>query len=74
MKNLNDLKPDPDDAASLVLEANGCSFPRTARQPTNSDDTKTRAWNNNFRTSRNCGGEQTETFIVPIPQLVKESK
>ena len=56
----------PDDAASLVLEANGCYFPRSARQPTSFEDTKTRAWNNNSRTSRNCSGEQTKTLIVPI--------
>lgn len=56
----------PHDAASLVFEANGCYFPRSARQPTSFEDTKTRAWNNNSRTSRNCG-EQTKTFIVPIP-------
>ena len=58
----------PDDAVSLVLEANGCYFPRSARHPTSFEDTKTRAWNNNSRTSRNCGSKQTKTFIVQIPR------
>ena len=57
----------PDDATSLVLEANGCYFPRSQYQPINFADTKTPEWNVDNRTSRNCGGERSKAFIVPIP-------
>jgi subtilisin-like proprotein convertase family protein len=57
----------PDDATSLVLEANGCYFPRSEYQPLNFADTKTATWNVDNRTSRNCGGQRSKAFIVPIP-------
>ena len=57
----------PEDAASVVLEANGCYFPRSAYQPVSFADTKDARWNVDNRTSRNCGGQRTKTFVVPIP-------
>ena len=57
----------PDDATSIVLEANGCYFPRSAYQPLNFKETKDPDWNVQNRTSRNCGGQRTKAFIVPIP-------
>lgn len=57
----------PDDATSLVLETNGCYFPRNAYQPANFQETKSPTWNHDHRTSRNCGGQQTKAFVVPIP-------
>ena len=57
----------PDDATSIVLEANGCYFPRSAYQPRNFRETKDPDWNVQNRTSRNCGGQRTKAFIVPIP-------
>jgi len=62
----------PDDATSLVLEANGCYFPLSAYQPRNFDETKDRDWNATHRTSRNCGGQQTKAFVVPIPTATVE--
>lgn len=57
----------PDDASSLVLESNGCYFPRSFYPPNNFSDTKSDRWNNDDRTSRNCSGEITKAFVVPIP-------
>jgi subtilisin-like proprotein convertase family protein len=57
----------PDDATSLVLETNGCYFPRSAYQPLNFAETKRQEWNVANRTSRNCGGQSTTAFVVPIP-------
>jgi hypothetical protein len=62
----------PDDATSLVLEANGCYFPRSSYQPINFDDTKTDEWNVLNRSSRNCGvtedtNRRSKAFVVPIP-------
>ena len=62
----------PDDATSLVLEANGCYFPRSAYQPRNFAETKDENWNVSNRTSRNCGGQQTKAFLVPIPTATVE--
>jgi hypothetical protein len=56
----------PRDAISIVLESNGCYFPRSAYQPNNFDDTKdAKRWAVDNRTSRNCG--DSKAFIVPIP-------
>jgi hypothetical protein len=57
----------PDDASSIVLESNGCYFPRSYYPPNDFTDTKSQRWNANDRTSRNCGGETTQAFVVPIP-------
>jgi subtilisin-like proprotein convertase family protein len=57
----------PEDAASLVLESNGCYFPRSTYQPVDFADTKATRWNVFNRTSRNCGGQRTKAFLVPIP-------
>jgi hypothetical protein len=57
----------PDNATQLVLEYNGCYFPRSQYQPNDFADTRSERWNKDKRTSRNCGGEQAEAFIVPIP-------
>jgi subtilisin-like proprotein convertase family protein len=57
----------PDDATSLVMEANGCYFPRSSYQPNNFLDTKSAEWNLPSRTSRNCGGPISKAFVVPIP-------
>jgi hypothetical protein len=57
----------PDDATSLVLEANGCYFPRTAYQPKDFEQTKSEDWNVDQRTSRNCSGSRPKAFVVPIP-------
>jgi len=57
----------PEEATSLVLESNGCYFPRSAYEPNNFADTKSDDWNDNNRTSRNCSGSATKAFVVPIP-------
>jgi subtilisin-like proprotein convertase family protein len=57
----------PEEATSLVMESNGCYFPRSYYPPNNFADTKEPEWNNDNRTSRNCGGESTRAFVVPIP-------
>lgn len=56
----------PEEATALVLESNGCYFPRSSYQPNSFADTKTGDWNVNGRTSRNCG-DPTKAFVVPIP-------
>ena len=63
----------PEDASSLVLESNGCYFPRSFYQPNSFADTKSDRWNVLDRTSRNCGvggGDEprTKAFVVPIPK------
>ena len=56
----------PNEATSLVLQANGCYFPRDAYQPNDFNDTVNRSrWQVENRTSRNCG--ESKAFIVPIP-------
>jgi hypothetical protein len=58
----------PDDATSLVLEYNGCYFPRSQYPPNDFADTKdAERWNKAGRTSRQCGGTDSRAFIVPIP-------
>jgi len=52
----------PEEASSIVLESNGCYFPRSEYQPAEFSDTKT--WGD-ARTSRGCG--RVKAFIVPIP-------
>lgn len=56
----------PEEATSLLLESNGCYFPRDSYQPNNFDDTQTpKRWIADNRMSRNCG--QGKAFLVPIP-------
>jgi hypothetical protein len=56
----------PDEATSLVLESNGCYFPRSAYQPNDFNDTLDRdRWGVEHRTSRNCAN--SKAFLVPIP-------
>src|SRR5438094_6497020 len=55
----------PDSATALVLESNGCFFPRTAYQPLNFADTQSVTWNADERSSRNC--TKGRAFVVPIP-------
>jgi hypothetical protein len=57
----------PDDATALVLEANGCYFPRSFYPPNDFGDTKSPRWNDDGRTSRNCDGAVSKAFVVPIP-------
>ena len=62
----------PDDATSLLIEANGCYFPRSSYQPGDFEDTKNPDWNVTNRTSRNCivgngNTPSTRAFVVPIP-------
>lgn len=55
----------PEEATSLVLESNGCYFPRSAYQPNDFNDTMDERWSAERRTSRNCG--ESKGFLVPIP-------
>ena len=56
----------PNEATSLVLESNGCYFPRDAYQPNDFNDTlDATRWGIGKRTSRNCG--DSKAFLVPIP-------
>lgn len=55
----------PEEATFLMLEANGCYFPRSAYQPNDFNDTTNDRWSNNGKTSRNCG--ESKAFLVPIP-------
>jgi hypothetical protein len=62
----------PDNATSIVLETNGCYFPRSSHQPIDFDDTKSNDWNVLNRSSRNCGvtedsNRRSKAFVVPIP-------
>lgn len=64
----------PDEATSLILESNGCYFPRSSYQPNNFADTMSPDWNVADRKSRNCSGRDTDgkiipnrAFVVPIP-------
>ena len=56
----------PEEATSLVMEANGCYFPRSAYQPNNFEDTKNADRWGDSRTSRGCSNN-TKAFVVPIP-------
>src|ERR1700687_1541104 len=55
----------PDIATQLLLESNGCYFPRSAYEPNNFADTVADRWNANNGTSRNCGA--AKAFLVAIP-------
>jgi hypothetical protein len=55
----------PEEATSIVVESNGCYFPRSAYQPNDFDDTKDASRWGDSRTSRGCGSSQA--FVVPIP-------
>lgn len=56
----------PEEATSLILESNGCYFPRSSYQPRDFNDTLSGdRWNVGNRTSRNCGA--SKAFLVPIP-------
>jgi hypothetical protein len=56
----------PEEATSIVLESNGCYFPRSAYQPNDFADTKhAKRWGDS-RTSRGCGVE-SKVFVVPVP-------
>ena len=55
----------PEEATSLIVESNGCYFPRSEYQPNDFADTKDNAkWGSN-RTSRGCG--QSKGFLLPVP-------
>lgn len=63
----------PEEATSIVLESNGCYFPRSYYPPNNFEHTKSDEWNLGSRTSRNCGGNSSDgirskAFVVPIPK------
>jgi hypothetical protein len=58
----------PEEATSILLEANGCYFPRSYYQPNNFAHTKDPEWNDDGRTSRNCNGTTSKAFLVPIPK------
>jgi subtilisin-like proprotein convertase family protein len=58
----------PEEATSLVLESNGCYFPRSYYPPNDFKHTKSPEWNESDRTSRNCGGRESKAFVVPIPK------
>lgn len=62
----------PEEATSIVLESNGCYFPRAYYPPNDFNDTKTAPWNDVNRTSRNCGGMISKAFVVPIPSARPE--
>jgi hypothetical protein len=54
----------PEEATSVMLESNGCYFPRSYYQPIDFNDTLDRRWQDE-RTSRSCG--DSKAFLVPIP-------
>src|SRR3712207_5219831 len=56
----------PQEATSVVLESNGCYFPRAAYQPNNFTDTKDAERWGDSRTSRGCG-VASKAFVVPVP-------
>lgn len=60
----------PEKATSLVLESNGCYFPRSAYQPNNFSETKNAAEWGDTKTSRGCGAGKA--FIVKIPGALVE--
>jgi len=55
----------PEEATSLLIQANGCYFPRSEYQPNDFNDTLNDTWSTERRTSRSCGG--SKAFLVPIP-------
>jgi hypothetical protein len=56
----------PEEATALVLESNGCYFPRSEYQPNDFADTKDVTRWGSTRTSRGCS-EKSKAFVVPIP-------
>jgi hypothetical protein len=62
----------PEEASALVMESNGCYFPRSSYQPNNFPHTKSDEWNDDGRTSRNCSGTTSKAFVVPIPSALVE--
>ncbi|HEX8737696.1 MAG TPA: hypothetical protein VF721_20355, partial [Pyrinomonadaceae bacterium] len=55
----------PREATSIVMESNGCYFPRSEYQPNNFADTvMSERWSRS-RTGRGCG--ESKAFIVPVP-------
>jgi hypothetical protein len=56
----------PEEATSVVLESNGCYFPRSAYQPNDFADTKDNTRWGSDRTSRGCSNK-SKAFVVPIP-------
>jgi hypothetical protein len=61
----------PEEATSIMVESNGCYFPRSAYQPNDFDDTKDASRWGDGRTSRGCGS--SKAFVVPIPSGVDGS-
>jgi hypothetical protein len=57
----------PEEATGLLLESNGCYFPRSQYQPNSFGDTKSEKWNDGDRTSRQCNGKESQAFLVRIP-------
>jgi hypothetical protein len=55
----------PEDATYLLLESNGCYFPRSAYQPNDFNDTLSERWRDDDRTSRQCA--ESKAFLVPVP-------
>jgi len=54
----------PEEASFLVLESNGCYFPRSQYEPNDFNATTTSEWTD-AGTSRNCNA--AKAFLVPIP-------
>lgn len=52
----------PEQATSLLVEANGCDFPRSSSQPVDFSDTISPHWTDS---NRQCG--TSKAFLVPIP-------
>ncbi|MDQ4121426.1 MAG: hypothetical protein M3209_08265 [Acidobacteriota bacterium] len=55
----------PQEASSIVLESTGCSFDRTAKQPSNFDDAMGEKWTK--MGNRNSCSPETKNFVVTIP-------
>ncbi len=55
----------PEEANAIVLESNGCYFPRSAYQPNDFSDTNNDSRWGDSRTSRGCGS--STAFLVPVP-------
>lgn len=55
----------PREATSIVMESNGCYFPRSEYQPNNFADTvMSERWS---RSRKNLGCGESKAFIVPVP-------
>jgi hypothetical protein len=55
----------PQQATSLIVESNGCYFPRAAYQPNDFADTMDSSRWGDSKTSRGCG--TGKSFLLPIP-------